>query len=110
MSNLTREGKVCKFVNIAELVGNTDMKWVVGLFAIAKPKSIFWTCYQPKRLWRSLFCQEKKKNHYRGCLGILDYCLALTTFRNSPNFGAKPFKFFNYWVDHANFVDWVQEA
>ena len=61
------------------------MKWVVSLFAIAQAQA------------HTLAVTNPKDTHQ-------------LNWRLSPNFSPKPFKFFNYWVDLANFLDWAQEA
>lgn len=38
---------------------------------------------------------------------ILYHCPTLITVDKVQSFGPKPFKFFNFWVDHDKFLDWV---
>jgi hypothetical protein len=39
--------------------------------------------------------------------GISDHSPALISVEQNSSFGPKPFKFFNFWADHNNFLDWV---
>lgn len=38
---------------------------------------------------------------------ISDHSPALVTVGLEKNFGPKPFKFFNFWTDHEDFLNWV---
>jgi hypothetical protein len=67
----------------------SQIKWVVSLFAIAQA--------QAQAQAHTLAVTNPKDTHQ-------------LNWRLSPNFSPKPFKFFNYLVDLANFLDWVQEA
>jgi hypothetical protein len=42
--------------------------------------------------------------------GISDHSAALISIGVKHNFGPKPFKFFNHWTDHKDFLSWVEEA
>jgi hypothetical protein len=42
--------------------------------------------------------------------GISDYSPALISVDQFSSFGPKPFKFFNFWADHKDFLDWVAEG
>jgi hypothetical protein len=39
--------------------------------------------------------------------GISDHSPALVNIQQLTSFGPKPFKFFNFWADHGEFLDWV---
>ncbi|XP_059446471.1 uncharacterized protein LOC132178021 [Corylus avellana] len=41
--------------------------------------------------------------------GISDHSPAIISVGSLQSFGPKPFKFFNYWLDHKDFMSWVKE-
>jgi hypothetical protein len=42
--------------------------------------------------------------------GIFDHSLAVISVGFLQSFGPKPFKFYNYWLEHKDFLDWVKEG
>jgi hypothetical protein len=42
--------------------------------------------------------------------GISDHSSAVISIGKMQSFGPKPFKFFNYWVEHKDFLSWVKEG
>jgi len=42
--------------------------------------------------------------------GVSDHSPALVTIAKLVSYGPKPFKFFNFWADHRNFLDWIKEG
>ena len=39
--------------------------------------------------------------------GVSDHSPAVISVGSLQNFGPKPFKFFNYWLEHKEFLNWV---
>ena len=42
--------------------------------------------------------------------GISDHSSALISVGIMQSFGPKPFKFFNYWLNHEGFLNWVDNG
>jgi hypothetical protein len=42
--------------------------------------------------------------------GVSDHSPALVTISSVTSYGPKPFKFFDYWAEHNNFLDWIGDA
>jgi len=42
--------------------------------------------------------------------GVLDHSPALVTVAKLVSNGPKPFKFFNFWAEHKNFLEWIEEG
>lgn len=42
--------------------------------------------------------------------GLSDHSQALVTVAKFISYGPKPFKFFNFWTEHAHFLDWTGEG
>jgi hypothetical protein len=42
--------------------------------------------------------------------GVSDHSPALVSMAAYVSYGPKPFKFFNFWAEHKNFLDWVKEG
>ncbi|XP_062155298.1 uncharacterized protein LOC133863345 [Alnus glutinosa] len=42
--------------------------------------------------------------------GVSDHSSALVTIAKQISYGPKPFKYFNFWSDHKNFLQWVEEG
>jgi hypothetical protein len=42
--------------------------------------------------------------------GISDHSLVLISLGEKQDYGPKPFKFFNIWSEHQNFLAWIEEA
>jgi hypothetical protein len=42
--------------------------------------------------------------------GISDHSPAVISVGFLQSFGPKPFKFYNYWLEHKDFLDWVKEG
>jgi hypothetical protein len=42
--------------------------------------------------------------------GLSDHSPALVSIEDYISYGPKPFKFFNFWADHGQFLDWIQEG
>jgi hypothetical protein len=42
--------------------------------------------------------------------GISDHSPAVITVGTLQSFGPKPFKFYNFWMEHKGFLDWVKEG
>jgi hypothetical protein len=42
--------------------------------------------------------------------GVSDHSPAVISVGSLQNFGPKPFKFFNYWLEHKEFLNWVKEG
>jgi hypothetical protein len=42
--------------------------------------------------------------------GVSDHSPAIISVGSLQRFGPKPFKFFNYWVEHKEYMSWVKEG
>jgi hypothetical protein len=42
--------------------------------------------------------------------GVSDHSSALVTVAKLMSYGPKPFKYFNFWSDHKNFLQWVEDG
>lgn len=42
--------------------------------------------------------------------GLLDRSPALISIGTLRSFGPKPFKFYNFWMEHKDFMDWIREG
>jgi hypothetical protein len=42
--------------------------------------------------------------------GVSDHSPALVTVAKLVSYGPKPFKYFNFWADHKNFLQWVEDG
>lgn len=42
--------------------------------------------------------------------GISDHSLSVISVGKLQSFGPKPFKFFGYWAENENFLNWVAEG
>jgi hypothetical protein len=42
--------------------------------------------------------------------GVSDHSLSLVAVSSYVSYGPKPFKFFNYWADHSQFLEWIGDA
>jgi hypothetical protein len=59
------------------------------------------------KAWLSCFNKTIVEFHSGG---ISDHSLAIISIGKLQNFGPKPFKFFNYWLEHKGFLDWVKKG
>jgi hypothetical protein len=42
--------------------------------------------------------------------GVSDHSPALVAVEEYISYGPKPFKIFNFWADHPQFLDWIKES
>lgn len=42
--------------------------------------------------------------------GVSDHSPSLVAVSSYVSYGPKPFKFFNYWADHSQFLEWIGDA
>jgi hypothetical protein len=42
--------------------------------------------------------------------GVSDHSPALVTVAKLVSYGPKPFKFFNFWAEHRNFLEWIEDG
>jgi hypothetical protein len=42
--------------------------------------------------------------------GVSDHSPALVSVGTLKSFGPKPFKFFIYWLEHKDFLNWIKEG
>jgi hypothetical protein len=42
--------------------------------------------------------------------GISDHSPALVTIAKMVSYGPKPFKYFNFWSEHENFLQWIEDG
>lgn len=42
--------------------------------------------------------------------GVSDHSSALVAIAKQISYGPKPFKYFNFWFDHKNFLQWVEDG
>jgi hypothetical protein len=42
--------------------------------------------------------------------GISDHSPTLVSAEKYVSYGPKPFKFFNFWADHKDFLDWIKKG
>lgn len=42
--------------------------------------------------------------------GISDHSSAIISVGTLKSFGTKPFKFYSYWLEHKEYMDWLREG
>jgi hypothetical protein len=57
--------------------------------------------------WLSSFGSTAMEFHFGG---ISDHSPAIVSVGTLQGFGPKPFKFYNFWIEHKGFLDWVKEG
>lgn len=56
------------------------------------------------------FCNFGSSNVEFVSSGVSDHSPALIYIGSIVSFGPKPFKFYNYWIEHQDFMSWVSSC
>jgi hypothetical protein len=56
------------------------------------------------------FCNFGSSNVEFLSSGVSDHSPALISIGSIVSFGPKPFKFYNYWIEHQDFMSWVSSC